>query len=129
MRVLLATTIVALILIWGCGQNKETKVEKADHSEHKMDLAADSSGAEEKLIYYTCPMKEHKHIHSAVPGICSECNMEMAAGVTTSKEKMEYYGCPMEIHSHVRSDKEGTCKDCGMDLKPMRLDKERKSKS
>ncbi len=73
------------------------------------------------LIYYTCPMDSHKHVHSNAPGTCAECGMELVAAGITTEEKMEYYGCPMEIHSHVRSDQSGTCAECGMELKPMRF--------
>lgn len=76
---------------------------------------------EETVIYYTCPMAEHKHVHSDSAGTCSECNMALVAGVLTLEEKKDFYGCPMLEHSHVRSNQPGTCADCGMTLKPMRL--------
>ena len=94
-----------------------------DHQEHSMDKTEMAQMTEEQLIYYTCPMEEHKHVHSAEPGDCPDCGMKLVAGVVTSEDKMEYYGCPMLTHSHVRSDSAGTCAECGMELKPMRLKK------
>jgi hypothetical protein len=78
---------------------------------------------EETLIYYTCPMESHKHVHNSEPGTCSECPMALVKAVTTSVEKMEFYGCPMESHSHIRREEAGPCTECSMTLKPMRLDK------
>jgi len=83
-------------------------------------------GEDERLIYYTCPMESHKHIHHVDPGKCEECGMDLVAGVITTKDKMEYYGCPMLIHSHIRQETEGTCSECGMKLMPMRLVAENK---
>ena len=79
--------------------------------------------ADERLIYYTCPMETHKHIHSAQPGNCPDCGMKLVPVLVTTEENKEFYGCPMEAHSHVRSDKPGPCSECGMTLKPMRLAK------
>ena len=75
----------------------------------------------EKLIYYTCPMESHKHIHSSEAGTCEECGMKLVKAVITTEDKKEFYGCPMEAHSHVRQDSPGSCESCGMTLKPMRL--------
>ncbi|MCK5685027.1 hypothetical protein KAJ27_12935 [bacterium] len=78
-------------------------------------------GENENIIYYTCPMPSHKHIHSSTLGKCSECNMELVAAVVSDEKDKEFYGCPMEAHSHVRQEKPGKCDECGMKLKPMRL--------
>ena len=121
------------LLIFACG-----KSEKADTHEHDMgtamsetheqnDMAMDRSvaepviGADETLIYFTCPMPSHKDVHHVDPGKCEKCGMELVAGVITSKEKMEYYGCPMLIHSYIRQEEPGKCDECGMKLMPMRL--------
>ena len=93
-------------------------------AEEKAPAAETVAEVEETVIYYTCPMEEHKHVHSDSAGVCSECNMALVAAVVTSEDKMDFYGCPMLEHSHVRSDQPGTCADCGMTLKPMRLVKE-----
>jgi hypothetical protein len=106
-------------LLFACGKEEKTKTE---HMHHDQQMSNDLTASEqEKVIYYTCPMEEHKHIHSSEEGKCPECDMVLVAGVVTTAEKMDYYGCPMEIHSHVRSDQSGTCDECGMELKPMRL--------
>lgn len=117
--------VIIALFLFACGQKEEAKTEHR-HNDHEMKESASAGMAEEKVIYYTCPMAEHKHIHSAQPGQCPECGMELVAGVITSEDKMEYYGCPMLIHSHVRSDSAGTCAECGMELKPMRLIKKKK---
>jgi hypothetical protein len=77
----------------------------------------------ERLIYYTCPMDIHKHIHSKGTGTCPECGMKLVAAVVTTEAQMEYYGCPMASHSHVRKNEPGICNECKMKLKPMRLKK------
>ena len=113
-----AMLLVSMVMLLGCAQNDA----HAGHDHAEMDRNAKMMATtEEQLIYYTCPMVEHKHIHSGEPGTCSECGMTLVAGVTTTEEKGEYYGCPMLIHSHVRQDSSGTCDECGMKLKPMRL--------
>jgi rubrerythrin len=78
---------------------------------------------EENVVYYTCPMESHKHVHSAEPGNCPECGMKMVPVVIAEEGEPDFYGCPMESHSHVRSDQPGKCPECGMTLKPMRLGK------
>ncbi len=115
MRILCLLLVVACALMLGCG--------KSESDSPPPDTSADQVSAEEILIYYTCPMEAHKHVHSSEPGTCSECPMALVKAVTTSKEKMAFYGCPMEAHSHIRGDEPGTCTECSMALKPMRLDK------
>gem|GEM_PF-638641 len=113
---LILASLAALTAFSACGGEK--KNEKADPSPQQM--SADS----ERLIYYSCPMDSHRHIHSSEAGSCSECGMELVAAVVTTEEKMEFYGCPMEAHSHVRQDSPGVCEGCGMTLEPMRLKKD-----
>ena len=114
--------LFTFIFIIACGQSEQTKTEDTHmHDDHQMTTPDTAHADSEQLIYYTCPMEEHKHVHSGEPGECPECGMTLAAGVVTTESNMEYYGCPMEIHSHVRSDQAGTCAECGMELKPMRL--------
>ena len=133
MRSLFLFLLPFFLLTWGCSQEKQDQTEM--HEDHQMmeneeamvqnsdqTMHMDSTSME-KIIYYTCPMESHKHVHSSEPGKCPECGMALVAGVITSEENMEFYGCPMEAHSHVRSDKPGDCPECGMTLKPMRLDK------
>lgn len=115
MRVLSFLAIVGVFLVFGCGKSDTTKQQQTAQTQKVK--------VEEELIYYTCPMESHKHVHSDQPGKCPECGMNLVKAVTTSEENMEFYGCPMEAHSHVRSDKPGTCNECGMTLKPMRLEK------
>ena len=109
--------LLTLALVWAVGCSKK----EAESSEETTPAAV--AEVEESLIYYTCPMESHKHVHSAQPGTCPECQMVLVRGVTTSVENKEFYGCPMETHSHIRLSEPGTCPECTMALKPMRLDK------
>ncbi len=111
-------SILALIILIGCGGNKTENAQA-----HKPSSAdpADKMTENETLIYYTCPMEEHRDEFSDVPGKCSKCGMALAAGVMTDEGNHDFYGCPMLIHSHIHEVKPGKCVDCGMNLKPMRL--------
>ncbi|MEJ2055502.1 MAG: heavy metal-binding domain-containing protein [Calditrichaceae bacterium] len=132
MRILFFTLVSMSFFILGCSQDKQDQSqiqpkhqmnmsgESMQHGDHAMQMDPTSA---ESIVYYTCPMEDHKHIHSAEQGKCPECNMALVPVVKTTKEKAEYYGCPMEEHSHIRSDKPGDCPECGMFLQPMRLDK------
>ncbi len=119
MKQILLTSIMGIILVLTACQSKKDSHAGQDHSKtesaHKM--------AEEQLVYYTCPMESHKHVHSQEPGNCPECGMKMVQAVMTDTKSAEYYGCPMPSHSHVRSENPGNCNECGMVLKPMRLKK------
>ncbi len=125
MRIILMSMLLSGLLI-ACGDEKakETHSEMKGHDE--MTSHSETSGETmtmdgEKLIYYTCPMESHKHIHSREAGSCPECGMALVQGVVTTEDKMEYYGCPMLIHSHIRETEPGRCVECKMELKPMRL--------
>lgn len=125
MKVILMSFVLS-VLLFACGGEKSDNNHSAmkGHDEmtsHETTAAIGSTIDGEKLIYYTCPMESHKHIHSREPGNCPECGMALVEGVVTSEDKMEYYGCPMLIHSHVRQDEPGRCPECKMELKPMRL--------
>ena len=112
-QVILFATLIILV---GCGQ------QQSDNSEAVSDDSVVAQVADyERIIYYTCPMDEHKHVHSDKPGKCTECDMALVPGVITQMDKAEYYGCPMLIHSHIRSEAPGKCAECGMELMPMRL--------
>ncbi|MCH7613441.1 MAG: hypothetical protein IIB95_08090 [Candidatus Marinimicrobia bacterium] len=117
MKRILITSILGVILGLTACQGKKDSHEGHDLSKNEMAKPA----VEEKLVYYTCPMESHKHVHSQEPGNCPECGMKMVQAVMTPVETADYYGCPMPDHSHVRSDKPGNCNECGMELKPMRL--------
>ena len=97
-------------------QNETSKLEKAGNEHHH------SENEMQDVIYYTCPMKEHKHVSSDKPGKCTECQMALVAAVESKTDSTDYYGCPMKSHSHIRSDKPGVCPDCGMDLKSVPVD-------
>jgi len=114
-----STMIILVVLVAACGGKQEPS--HSDHDGHMHGAVTAKMVDEERLIYYSCPMQEHKHIHSMEPGECSICGMEMKAGVITTEEKMEFWGCPMEVHSHIRQDAPGTCELCMMKLQPMRL--------
>ncbi|MCF7797699.1 MAG: hypothetical protein K9N11_08950 [Lentisphaeria bacterium] len=124
----LAVPVLALLLV-GCSGKKDDSAASHDHQQmnntmtHDAEMSAEMSGkqAGERFIYYTCPMPEHKHIHSKEPGQCTECGMPLVQAVVTDTAQMEFWGCPMEAHSHVRHENSGKCPECGMNLKPMRL--------
>jgi len=115
MRIFCILLALALVSAVGCSKRE---LESSDEATPPV-----VAEVEESLIYYTCPMESHKHVHSAQPGTCPECQMVLVKGVTTSVENMDFYGCPMETHSHIRSNEPGTCSECSMTLKPMRLDR------
>jgi transcription initiation factor IIE alpha subunit len=121
MRLIVISFIFSLFVLFSCAEKDAAKEQAQVKMEHQT-MMVDTTA--EKLVYYTCPMPEHKEIHSTVPGKCSLCNMAMVKAVVTTEEKKEFYGCPMPEHSYVRQDTAGTCPDCGMQLKPMRLVKE-----
>lgn len=116
--------LVVPFLLLACGGKKtadeQTKQEVQAVSTHEMP----DSEIEDNVMYYTCPMESHKHVHSQEAGNCPECGMALVAVVVVGDENnMDFYGCPMPVHSHVRSDQPGKCDECGMDLMPMRLEK------
>lgn len=111
--------LTSILIISSCDKKEENQVSK------EKAMMMTQTDSVEQVIYYTCPMPEHKHVYSKEPGECPECKMKLVAGVVTDEAHKEYYGCPMLIHSHVRSDSTGTCPECGMKLKPMRLVKDK----
>lgn len=119
----IAILLVVPFLLLACGGKKtadeQTKQEVQAISTHEMS----DSGIEDNVMYYTCPMESHKHIHSQEAGKCPECGMKLVAAVEGDENNADFYGCPMPVHSHVRSDQPGKCDKCGMDLIPMRLEK------
>jgi hypothetical protein len=121
MRLLVISFIASGLFLFSCAKKEQSKSETIEQQHNAIDKTEMAQMTEEQLIYYTCPMEEHKEVHSAEPGKCPECGMDLVAGVVTTEDKMEFYGCPMLAHSYVRSDTAGTCPDCGMELKPMRL--------
>ncbi|MBC8344849.1 MAG: hypothetical protein ISR82_06815 [Candidatus Marinimicrobia bacterium] len=116
-KIIIISTLSVLFGLTACQSKKGSN--KVQRTNTESVLKIDN----ERLIYYTCPMESHKHIHSGEAGKCPECGMKLVAAVVTSEDQMEYYGCPMASHSHVRSDEPGTCDECKMKLKPMRLKK------
>jgi hypothetical protein len=132
MRYLSFLILPLLLISLGCSQEKQEKMDmQADHQMEDMKQSAMTdtdtmqmvSDTGEKIIYYTCPMEDHKHVHSDKPGKCHECGMALVAAVLTTEDKADFYGCPMEAHSYVRTDISGKCPQCGMELKLMRLKK------
>lgn len=117
--------VLAAVLFLGLTVSSCSGGEEQNNKNNSVVMELGKAGEDlvETVIYYTCPMEEHSHIHSSEPGECPECGMDLVAAVETSEENVEFYGCPMEEHSHVRTDEPGSCPECGMDLKPMRLKK------
>jgi len=120
MKYLWMTAFIGVLLV-SCGKEKPATAMK--HDTHAAMEMTKTTADGEKIIYYTCPMESHKHVHSKEPGNCPECNMTLVPAVITTVDKMDFYGCPMEIHSHVRQDSAGRCPECKMELKPMRWKK------
>ena len=118
MKYFLIFGVMLLVAFYGCGEQKQAQTT----SESEMMQHNDEKSS--KIYYYTCPMDEHKHVHSNKPGKCSECNMDLVAATQVTAEIYDYYGCPMETHSHIRHDKAGICEECGMQLEPMMLKKD-----
>ena len=73
--------------------------------------------AGDRVLYYTCPMPEHAHIHAANPGKCPLCAMTLIPMMGPS-ETPSLYHCPM--HPEITSDKPGLCPKCEMDLVPVK---------
>lgn len=123
MRYLLIALMSVAFLV-ACGNKVDHQaMNHAEHDMGKMEMAKAEKVDTEKRIYYTCPMDEHKHVHSREAGKCPECSMDLVEGVLTTEDQMEYWGCPMLTHSHVRETESGRCDECKMMLKPMRLKK------
>lgn len=123
MKVAKSVAVFALAAgLVACGGAKKEEVARKGEDVHKMEMT--KSGIElaegERVVYYTCPMESHKHIHSEEPGNCSECSMGLVAVVETGEEDAEFYACPMPEHSHIRHSEPGKCEECGMKLVPMR---------
>ncbi|MCH8010700.1 MAG: hypothetical protein IIA61_01930 [Candidatus Marinimicrobia bacterium] len=113
--------VISLGLL-ACGGKKtaeeQTKQEVPAVATHEMS----ESIMGDIVMYYTCPMEDHKHVQSHEAGKCPECGMELVAVVKGDENNMDFYGCLMPEHSHVRSDQPGKCSECGMDLVPIRLE-------
>ena len=114
--------LVVPFLMLACGGKKTTDEQTNQEIQVSTHEMTDSE-TEDNVMYYTCPMESHKHIHSNKAGKCDECGMALVAVVGSDESNMDFYGCPMPVHSHVRSDQPGKCSECGMDLMPMRLKK------
>ena len=115
--------LVVSIGLLACSGKKtveeQTKQEVPAVATHEMS----NSIIGDKVVYYTYPMEDHKHVHSHEAGKCPECGMELVAVVEGDESNNDFYGCPMPEHSHVRSNQPGKCGECGMDLVPIRLEK------
>lgn len=116
----MGTLVIFFVACSGQSENKapQEKMQMAGRKEMKM-----AEQTADKPYYYTCPMPEHKNIHSDAPGKCPECGMDLVAAVATTPDSADYYGCQMPEHSQIRSDKPGKCPECNMNLVPMRLEK------
>jgi hypothetical protein len=104
------------ILVIGCNSKKNAQHDEEVIEDHKSEVAVSK-----QVYYYTCPMDSHKHVHSNLPGNCSECSMNLVAAEEATADSAQFYGCPMESHSNVRTNRPGDCEECGMELKPMKL--------
>ena len=135
MKLIKSVMIVVLMMVLiACGGKNETQSQGQSsisetthkmegHESIKMEKQKTHISESGQLVYYTCPMESHKHVHSDEPGNCPECGMKMVAAVVTTEKSAEYFGCPMKSHSHIRSVKPSTCDQCGMKLVPIRLKK------
>lgn len=112
------TTSLLILLVAFCTK-KEAEKEKPKIEMVPMPAMNDTTPG--NLVYYTCPMPDHKAVHSATPGKCDQCGMDLVKVVVATKDNEEFYGCPMPEHSFVRQDSAGVCPECGMQLEPMRM--------
>ena len=80
-----------------------------------------SKTTSEDIVYYTCPMESHKHVHSQQPGNCPDCGMKLVPAVKGEEANADFYGCPMPKHSHIRHSDPGNCEECSMKRVPMKL--------
>ena len=92
-----------LLILIACNGQSEKKTES-----QQINVKESTS---EKIYYYTCPMENHKYVHSDKPGNCPECGMKLVAVVAAEQDSAGYYGCMMPEDSDVRSDEPGTCSD------------------
>ncbi|MCJ7801388.1 MAG: hypothetical protein MUP82_03415 [Candidatus Marinimicrobia bacterium] len=124
MNKMILTIIVATILgLVACNSEKTTMDDSKQAEKAKSMEETSKKMMASAVVYYTCPMESHKHVHSMEADTCSECGMVLIQVVKGTDEDHDFYGCQMAEHSHVRSDEPGTCAECGMDLMPMRLEK------
>lgn len=100
-----------LLILIACNGQNEKKTES-----QQINVKESTS---EKIYYYTCPMENHKYVHSDKPGNCPECGMKLVAVVAAEQDSAGYYGCMMPEDSDVRSDEPGNCPKCNMKLVPM----------
>ena len=122
MNKIILTIIVATILGLVACNSEKTTMDNSKQGDKTMHVKETSeSMAENAVVYYTCPMESHKHIHSQEAGKCPECSMSLVAVVEGDMNDVDFYGCPMVEHSYVRSDEPGTCAECGMTLMPLKF--------
>ncbi|MFC1528170.1 heavy metal-binding domain-containing protein [Candidatus Neomarinimicrobiota bacterium] len=122
MNKMILTIIVATILGLVACNSEKTTMDNSKQGDKTMHVKETSeSMAENAVVYYTCPMESHKHIHSQEAGKCTECSMSLVAVVEGDMNDVDFYGCPMAEHSYVRSDEPGTCAECGMTLMPLKF--------
>ena len=120
-KILLTVTITVVIGLTACNSEKTT-MDKTKHAEEDMSMEESSiTMVASKVVYYTCPMESHKHVHNNEAVQCEECGMVLVPIVKGTDEDHDFYGCPMAEHSHVRSAKPGTCAECGMALRPLKV--------
>lgn len=117
MKYILILGFILFMAVYGCGEQKQAQTT----SDSKAEMMQHNNEQSSIIYYYTCPMDEHKHVHSDKPGKCPKCSMKLVAATQATAEDFDYYGCPMETHSFMRHDKTDTCEECGMQLEPMKL--------
>ncbi|MEE9165939.1 MAG: heavy metal-binding domain-containing protein [Candidatus Neomarinimicrobiota bacterium] len=117
--------ILFVSLLWvgffACAQEKKGEETEGPPAVAEEPAAEVAQG--EKIMYYTCPMEAHKHVHSQEAGNCPDCGMDLVSVVQTDGTDFEFYTCPMPEHSHVRHSEPGECDECGMKLLPVKLGK------
>lgn len=120
-RIHIVLTALAVVGLFACAREK--KAEEAEAPPAVAEAPATEVTIGEKIMYYTCPMEAHKHVHSHEPGNCPDCGMDLVRVVQTDETDFEFYTCPMPEHSHIRHSEPGECEECGMKLVPARLEK------
>ena len=122
-KMILTIIVVTILGLVACNSEKTT-IDDSKQAEKTISMEETSKTMmASAVVYYTCPMESHNHIHSQEAGKCELCEMDLVSVVKGTEEHKDYYGCPMAEHSYVRSDEPGTCAECKMVLVPLKFSK------
>ncbi|MFQ6616987.1 MAG: heavy metal-binding domain-containing protein, partial [Fidelibacterota bacterium] len=80
---------VLVLGILACAREKEGEGTETSAEERELAVQGSELG---KVLYYTCPMESHKHVHSGEEGTCPDCGMTLIPVVQTAEADAEFYG-------------------------------------